>query len=101
MGALGHVWIESADGELVHAEALVSLRMSGCAVVAHLVDGRAVDLTGPVCRADFSLRLLDELSSIRADDRWIVVIRSHQDSTQASWSQATTEQLIRRPDGHG
>ncbi len=92
-----NVWIRSSAGELVRADALIHLRCGDGQVEATCADGRSVLLTGPGCPADFHLQLLWELSRVRLDDRWIVVISPEVTADGARWARATANDLVSHP----
>lgn len=71
-----HVWIRSADGELLRSDVITWLRCRAAEVEAARPDGTVVQLAGPGCPPDFHIALLRELESHGRghDDRWIVVI---------------------------
>lgn len=71
-----HVWIKSADGELVRSDAITWLRCRSGQVETARPDGTAVRLAGPGCPTAFHVALLREMESHWRwpDARWVVII---------------------------
>ena len=74
---------------------MIRLRCGDGQVKATCADGRSVLLTGPGCPADFHVQLLLELSRVRLDDRWIVVISPQVTAEGARWTRAAADDLLR------
>lgn len=93
-GDLSHVWIGTAEGELVRADMITGLRCAGGSADAYCSDGRMVRLTGSGCPADFHVRLLGELARARGDSRWFVIIAAEQSRNGTRWAVRRTDDLV-------
>jgi hypothetical protein len=91
---LSHVWIGTAEGELVRADMIAGLRCAGGSADAYCSDGRMVRLAGSGCPADFHVRLLGELARARGDSRWFVIIAAELSRDGARWAVRRTDDLI-------
>jgi hypothetical protein len=92
---VANIWVRSADGELVRADALIGLQCREGSVEASRADGRCIRLTESGCPPDFHVQLLDEIAKVNTDDRWIVIISPLVTADSARWTQETTDELIR------
>lgn len=90
-----HVWIRTADGELVRTDVITWLRRRGGEVEAARPDGTVVRLAGPGCLSDFHIALLRELESHSRwhDDRWIVIITAEMTSGTSRWASSRLDEL--------
>jgi hypothetical protein len=90
-----HVWIMTAEGELVRSDVITWLRCRGGAVESVCPDGTAVRLAGPGCPPGFHLALLHELESQSRwhDDRWIVIITAETTPGSCRWAGARLDEL--------
>ena len=86
-----HVWIRTADRELVRSDVIAWLRCCGGEVETARPDGTTVRLAGPGCPPDFYMALLRELESHGRwhDNRWVITITA----STARWVSTRLDEL--------
>ena len=89
-----HVWIGTAAGELVRADAITGLRCADGSAEAICSDGRIIRLAESACPPDFHLQLLRELARARTDTRWLVIIGAEQGRDGVRWIQCRVDDLV-------
>jgi hypothetical protein len=89
-----HVWIRSADGELVRSDAITWLRWRSGQVETARPDGTVVQLAGPGCPPAFHDALLGELESHWRwpDARWVVITTAEVSADGARWVSARLDE---------
>lgn len=91
-----HVWIMTADYDLIRSDVLTWLRCEDGIVQTMRPDGALVRLAGPGCPPGFHLALLREMEihNRARDDRWTVIITAEITTGVCRWASAQLDDII-------
>ena len=90
VAGMSKVWVRSADGDLVRADAIVGLRCRDGDVEAWWPAGW-VRLAGPGCPPDFHAQLAAEIVELdaAAGDRWATFVTAEVTADRSAWTHVT------------